>query len=253
MDDNGMYDHLMNVVYWGGHLCDISESMVKVTKDEELHEWFNGFLVNEHQHEGDELYICLMDDFFSSIREGKTLRRRGFTDTVDVICGIKEGKSFPRIPKMELKRLVPGYETQSQESRFFLFLPIYDAECSYGYVVFGNEIPMMYDYTLYNWLRNVKLSLSNVRQNMKLVALNKRLSKLSYTDGLTGVYNRMGCEGIAYPFLEKCHEEGKFACMMFADINKMMIKEGKTTPRVAQAEPIIPPKIGPKKPHSALP
>lgn len=221
MDDNGMYDHLMNVVYWGGHLCDISESMVKVIKDEELHEWFNGFLVNEHQHEGDELYICLMDDFFSSIREGKTLRRRGFTDTVDVICGIKEGKSFPRIPKMELKRLVPGYETQSQESRFFLFLPIYDAECSYGYVVFGNEIPMMYDYTLYNWLRNVKLSLSNVRQNMKLVALNKRLSKLSYTDGLTGVYNRMGCEGIAYPFLEKCHEEGKFACMMFADINKM--------------------------------
>jgi DNA-binding LacI/PurR family transcriptional regulator len=130
MDDNGMYDHLMNVVYWGGHLCDISESMVKVTKDEELHEWFNGFLVNEHQHEGDELYICLMDDFFSSIREGKTLRRRGFTDTVDVICGIKEGKSFPRIPKMELKRLVPGYETQSQESRFFLFLPIYDAECT---------------------------------------------------------------------------------------------------------------------------
>ena len=221
MDGNGMYDHLMNVVYWGGHLCDISESMVKVTKDEELHEWFNGFLVNEHQHEGDELYICLMDDFFSSIREGKTLRRRGFTDTVDVICGIKEGKSFPRISKMELKRLVPGYETQSQESRFFLFLPIYDAECSYGYVVFGNEIPMMYDYTLYNWLRNVKLSLSNVRQNMKLVALNKRLSKLSYTDGLTGVYNRMGCEGIAYPFLEKCHEEGKFACMMFADINKM--------------------------------
>ena len=58
---------------------------------------------------------------------------------------------------------------------------------------------------------------------MKLVELNKRLSKLSYTDGLTGVYNRMGCEGIAYPFLEKCHEQGKNACMMFADINKMKV------------------------------
>lgn len=222
-DDNGLYDHLVNVVYWGGHLCDISESMVKVTKDEELHEWFNEFLVKEHEHEGDELYICLMDDFFSSIREEKPLRRRGFTDTVDVVCGIKDGKSFPRIQKMNTTKLIPGYEEESEESKVYLFLPLYDAECSYGYVVFGNDIPMMYDYTLYNWLRNVKLSLSNVRQNMKLVELNKRLSKLSYTDGLTGVYNRMGCEGIAYPFLEKCHEEGKYACMMFADINKMKV------------------------------
>lgn len=223
MDDNGLYDHLINVVYWGGHLCDISESMVKVTRDEELHEWFNEFLVNEHQHEGDELYICLMDDFFSSIKEEKPLRRRGFTENMDVVCGIKDGKNFPRIQKMDTTKLIPGYESQDEEPRFFLFLPIYDAECSYGYIVFGNAIPMMYDYTLYNWLRNVKLSLSNVRQNMKLVELNKRLSKLSYTDGLTGVYNRMGCEGIAYPFLEKCHEEGKQACMMFADINKMKV------------------------------
>ena len=223
LDDNGLYDHLVNVIYWGGHLCDITESMVKVTRDEELHEWFNAFLVNEHQHEGDELYICLMDDFFSSIREEKPLRRRGFTETVDVVCGIKDGENFPRIQKMDTTKLIPGYEPKDEESRFFLFLPIYDAESSYGYIVFGNEIPMMYDYTLYNWMRNVKLSLSNVRQNMKLVELNRRLSKLSYTDGLTGVYNRMGCEGIAYPFLEKCHEQGKNACMMFADINKMKV------------------------------
>jgi len=223
MDDNGVYDHIVNVVYWGGHLCDISESMVKVTKDEELHEWFNEFLVSEHQHEGEELYICLVDDFFSSIREGKPLRKRGYTDTVDVVCGIKEGKSFPRIQKMDITTMIPGYEPNDEESRLYLFLPLYDDEGNYGYVVFGNDIPMMYDYTLYNWLRNVKQSLSNVRQNMKLVELNKRLAKQSVTDGLTGVYNRMGCEGVAYPYLEKCHREGKQACLMFADINKMKV------------------------------
>jgi len=31
----------------------------------------------------------------------------------------------------------------------------------------------------------------------------------------------MGCEKIAYPYLEKCHREGKRAVLMFADINRM--------------------------------
>ena len=38
-----------------------------------------------------------------------------------------------------------------------------------------------------------------------------------------------------------------------AEINNMIMNEGKTTPRVAHNEPTIPPKTGPSKPHSALP
>ena len=221
--DNGVYDHLMNVVYWGGHLCDISETMVKVVADEELHDRFNEFLVNEHHHEGDELYICLVDDFFATIIESFPLRKSGYTDTMDVVVGIRNGEGYPRIANMEISKWVPEYDGTSESSKLYMFLPLYDSEGCYGYVVFGNERPMMYDYTLYNWLRNVKQSLGNVRQNMRLVELNRRLSKLSLTDGLTGVYNRMGCEGVAYPFLERCHKQGKYAAMMFADINKMKV------------------------------
>lgn len=220
-EDNGLYQRLVNVVYWGGHLCDISESMAKIVADDELHERFNEFLVQDHQHEENELYICVMDDFFTTITGGFPLRKRGYTDTMDVICGIKNGESYPRVPKMPTGKLIPEYDENSEESHFYLFNPLYDSEGCYGYVVFANEISMMYDYTLYNWLRNVKQSIGNVRQNMRLVELNKRLSKLSLTDGLTGVYNRMGCEGVAYPFLERCHKKGKYAAMMFADINKM--------------------------------
>ena len=215
-DKGGLYDYLVNVVYWGGHLCDISESMIRVTSDNELHDKFNEFLEREHRHEGENL-----DDFFSTLKDMSPLRKRGYTDTVDVICGLQNGKSFPRITKMPTGQLLPGYDENSEETGFYLFLPIYDTEGYYGYVAFGNEIQMMYDYSLYNWLRNVKQSLENVRQNIRLVELNKKLEKLSYTDGLTGVYNRMGCEGVAYPYLEECHKQGKEAVMMFADINKM--------------------------------
>lgn len=221
LDQGGTYDYQINVVYWGGHLCDISESMTKVTSETELHDKFNEFLEREHRHEGEEIYICLLDDFFSSLKEMTPLRKRGYTDTVDVICGLQKGKSFPRIPKMPTGQLIPGYDENSEAPGFYLFLPMYDTEGYYGYVAFGTEIPMMYDYSLYNWLRNVKQSLGNVRQNIRLVELNKKLEKLSVTDGLTGVYNRMGCERVAYPYLEECHKQGKEAVMMFVDINKM--------------------------------
>ena len=220
-EQGGTYDSMMNVVYWGGHLCDISESMTMVTSEEELHQKFNDFLEREHMHEGEEVYICLLDDFFSTLKEGVPLRKRGYTETVDVICGLHEGKGVKRIPKMDITQLVPGYDGESEEPGFYLFLPLYDREGHYGYVIFGTEIQMMYDYSLYNWLRNIKQSLGNVRQNIRLVELNKRLEKQSVTDGLTGVYNRMGCERIAYPYLEKCHKQGKEAVLMFADINKM--------------------------------
>ncbi len=220
-DKGGLYDYLVNVVYWGGHLCDISESMTKVTSASELHDKFNEFLESEHKHEGENIYICLLDDFFSTLSEEKPLRKRGYTETLDVICGLQKGKSFSRIPKMETKQLIPGYDPNGDAAGFYLFVPLYDMEGYYGHVAFGEEILMMYNYSLFNWLRNVKQSLGNVRQNIRLVELNKKLEKLSVTDGLTGVYNRMGCEGVAYPYLEECHKQGKEAVMMFADINKM--------------------------------
>lgn len=220
-DKGGIYDYLVNVVYWGGHLCDISESMTRVTSDMELHDKFNRFLEGEHKHEGENIYICLLDDFFSTLKEDKPLRKRGYTDTLDIICGLQNGKSISRIARMDTKLLIPNYNPDSDTAGFYLFLPLYDMEGYYGHVAFGEEIPMMYNYSLYNWLRNVKQSLENVRQNIRLVELNKKLEKLSLTDGLTGVYNRMGCEGVAYPYLEECHKQGKEAVMMFADINKM--------------------------------
>lgn len=221
--EQGEYDYLLNVVYWGGYLCDISESMTKVTSDWELHEKFNAFLEKDHKHEGEYIYICLLDDFFSTLVEEKALRKRGYSETVDVVCGLQAGKSLARIPKMKTEQLIPGYDGNEEEAGFYVFLPLYNVEGHYGYVAFGTEISMMYNYSLFNWLRNIKQSLGNVRQNIRLVELNKKLSKLSLTDGLTGVYNRMGCEKVAYPYLEERHKQGKEAVMMFADINKMKV------------------------------
>ena len=161
-----------------------------------------------------------MNNFFSSISDGTELTQSGYTDTMDIIAGLKDGLPLPRMT-MDTCELIPGYNPDSSDGKVYTFLPFYCAEGGYGYVAFGNELSMMYDYSLYNWMRNLTECFGHVRQNIILADMNRKLEILSLTDGLTGVYNRMGCEKLAYPFLERCHREGKRAVLMFADINKM--------------------------------
>lgn len=221
-DDYGIYANIVSGTFWSGHLCDISECLSKAMSDNDLHQSFNALLEHTHNHEGDELYLCLTDNFFSSIKEEALLPQEGYTEYLDVICGIKNGLSVPR-QRIRTGELIPNYDSHCAGGKIYTFIPLYSMDGYYGYAAFGNEIDMMYDYTLYNWARNIRQNLTHIRQNIMMVELNKRLEKLSVTDGLTGVYNRLGCEKIAYPYLENCHTLGKRAVLMFADINKMKV------------------------------
>ena len=216
----GIYNKIVNDAFWGGHLCDIAERLGKVISDEELHVSLVTFLQEDHKYEGEDIYICLMDNFFSSLSGESALQTVGYTDTMDVIAALKNGEAQARTT-ISTAELIPGYDSAASGGKVYTFAPFFsDAGC-FGYVAFGDELQMMYDYTLYNWMRNLTECFQHVRLNIVLAEMNRKLEILSVTDGLTGVYNRMGCEKLAYPYLEKCHREGKRAVLMFADINRM--------------------------------
>ena len=63
--------------------------------------------------------------------------------------------------------------------------------------------------------------LEQVRSNVKIAELTRKLSELSVTDGLTGAYNRMGCEKVLYPFMEECQKRGGKGVLMIADVDDM--------------------------------
>jgi len=216
----GLYANYVNVSFWEGHLCDIGDCLTMVVSDEEFHEKFSGFLQITHGFEGDEIYFCLVDNFFTSFKDGTELKKTGYTSKMDLICGMKEGQLLKR-EVFDTGQLIPGYDESDGGGRIYVFLPLYSEEGCYGYVALGSDRPMLYDYSACNWNRIIIQNFSRVRQNIMMADLNQRLEKASVTDALTGVYNRSGCEKIAYPYLEKCHEQGKNAVLMFADINKM--------------------------------
>lgn len=214
------YENFVRSSFWSGHLCDIADCFSMVKSEEELHTRFNEYIANDHGYEGDELYICLVENFFSSLMGGPALSATGYTDKINAICGIKNGIPQEQV-LIDTRELLPGYEPEGECGRFYVFFPLYGIEGCYGYAVLGDEVPMLYDYSAYNWMRSISQNLNRVRQNITIAQLNKQLEKLSVTDGLTGVFNRLGCEKIAYPYLEQCHTQGKDSVLMFADINKM--------------------------------
>ncbi len=221
-ENRASYDRFVESVFYEGHLCNLGDSIAKAMSDHELHVAIAYYMQADCRYEGSEFYVCLVDNFFSALKDGTPLAKSGYTKTMDVICAIKGGKAQPRM-KIETKQLVPGYDPDSAESRIYVFQPLYGVGGCYGYSVFADEVPMMYDYRLVSWARSLEQNLDRARQNLLLVQLNEQLAELSITDALTGVYNRMGCEKKAYPYLEQCHEQGKTGVLMFADINKMKV------------------------------
>ncbi len=221
-DKRMSYHHMLDNVFFGGHLCNMAEVLSRVQTEKAFHSDLGRFWTDEHNYESDELYLCLNDDFFTSLQKDETMAQSGYSSYMDVICGLKGGETVDR-KRIETARLVPDYDENSGYSHVFIFVPDYSKSGSYGYVVFGNEMPMMYDYSLDVWIRHLEQNLERVRQNIKMAGMNNKLSELSITDALTGIYNRLGCEKLAIPYLERCHREGKTGVLMFADVNKMKI------------------------------
>ena len=69
--------------------------------------------------------------------------------------------------------------------------------------------------------RHINENLEQVRRNITIAELTKKLTALSVTDVLTGVYNRAGCEKIAYPMLKNWKENGGTGVVMLIDVDKM--------------------------------
>ena len=66
-------------------------------------------------------------------------------------------------------------------------------------------------------------ALERARQNIKLENLNKILADISVRDELTGLYNRMGYEKIAIPYLDELRHTKQNCVIMVADINRMKV------------------------------
>lgn len=174
----------------------------------------------EHQIEGESFGIYLDPAFFNIEENDENLRKVGYPQEMDAVCSLFEGKLLPHERK-SLGAALFEKAAQSEKPELYVLLPIYSEERTYGFAMLTGSECFAEEKQLYIWTRHMNQYLEQVRRNIQIADLNRKLAELSVTDALTGVYNRAGCERIAYPMLREWQSKGGTGVIMLVDIDRM--------------------------------
>ena len=214
------YERMAGGSYLSGHVCELSDAFSDIRRREDIPKFFEHVLNTNHSFEGDEFYLCFVDNFFESLEREEKLENSGYPKKMELIGGIRDNKVVP--PEIfETRNLLPNYNPDKDASDQYVFVCLSSQKECFGYITIVNKVNMIFDFSLFIYALHMGQNIERLRQNLKLEELNQRLSLLSVTDALTGVYNRSGCEKFAFPLIEQSHQSGKNAVMLFMDINKM--------------------------------
>lgn len=214
------YERMAGGSYLSGHACELSDAFSDIRRREDIPKFFEHILNTDHSFEGNEFYLCFVDNFFETLERGEAMEISGYTKQMELIGGIRDNKVVPS-QMFETRLLLPNYNPDKETPDQYVFVCLSSRKESFGYITIVNNVNMIFDFSLFIYALHMGQNIEHLRQNLKLEELNQRLSMLSVTDALTGVYNRNGCEIYAFPLLEQCHQNGTNAVMLFMDINKM--------------------------------
>ncbi|MBP5609611.1 MAG: GGDEF domain-containing protein [Lachnospiraceae bacterium] len=204
------------------HLIEIDESVANVKTSDDIHTSFSGMWEKSHSYEGKDFYICLDKAFIDSMDGEISCLTEGYSDTIDVIYGMKNEVSVPRTT-IAARDIVPDYDPDSDRTAMYLLVPLHMGAESFGYYVSKNKFSIIKDFYLNSLTRHITTGLARARQNIKLEKLNRILADISVRDELTGLYNRMGYEKIVIPHLDELRRTKKKSVIMVADINRMKV------------------------------
>ena len=204
------------------HLMDIDESVSGVKKADDIFGSFKKIFEDRHSYEGDDFFICLDRRFLDSMTTDTPCGIEGYTDDIDVIYGMKDGKTVAR-HTISVTDLVPCYDSGSPSTSMYLFIPLHIFENCLGYYVSKDNVKTIKDFYVNSLTKHIESGLVRAAQNIKLESLNKLLADMSVRDELTGLYNRLGYEKIAIPYLDELRNAKLNSVIMVADINRMKV------------------------------
>ena len=160
--------------------------------------------------------LCLIDDWDQEklIQHRYTLK----DETFSVICGIWHGQPIKRqsLPKGQL---LPD-EMMRDDCPYFIF-PIHHLQYFLGYFIVNPELQGMEQLHIKSWLASVSTVMINWLFRNQLSNAVKELDSLSYTDVLTGLYNRRGYNRFFESYYEECRAAGTELAVFLIDMNKM--------------------------------
>lgn len=220
MQHGGRLKNPIDALTADAHFRHIYQAIRMAETAEGLSDCLSYWFELDHTMEGEDFMLCLEPEFFQIEEEDRNLRKEGYSDRVAVVGGIQEGKRIP-YANMGRKEAMFYFADRTDEPGMYFFLPVYSDTKTYGFAIQSIDLWVTCENQLYIWTRHVNENLEQVRRNITIAALMKKLTELSVTDVLTGAYNRVGCEKIAYPMLEDWRKNGGTGVIMLTDLDDM--------------------------------
>lgn len=209
--------------YFNRKLNVIDSTVLSCLTYQEYKKSLHDLLVKDHAYEGESFHILLEPTFGLSIYDPSIkLRTLGYSSKVEVLYSTEDGVEYKN-EFFNPKDLVPNYNGDGP-NHLYVFLPIHEAEESYGYIIFRDCMEKIANHYLQVYQTRLSLVFDKFRHALSLDLVNKRLLELMRRDPLTNVNNRR-----AYEDKEK-HLQSEidsvtdfdFAIAMF-DINNLKI------------------------------
>ncbi len=180
------------------------------------------FFFKNHQTVGENFSIFLNSNWTSILinSEEELGENYSFGKQVQSIVDIKDGqKNISEI--ISLESLVPETTKAAIKQDTFLFLPIYNHNYIHGYYVQKNNFSMLYNRHGLDFTKTLGNSIESFRKKNMYKLMSQQFFKLSTTDGLSGLKNRVALEKLAKPYYENNKKKNLYNILVFVDINKM--------------------------------
>ncbi len=169
---------------------------------------------------GPDFYVCVEPSFFEADDEHYPERIRGYSRKMDVIFGMKDGKTTPYF-EFDSGEVYPGAGDKKDGSDIYVIVPLNYMNYVIGYIAIKNTPEILYDLRIFRAINHVDALLMTMRQYIFSQRANRELKKIYMTDYLSDTYNRTGCEDVIFPYIESLKAAGRKLIILFVDINNM--------------------------------
>lgn len=178
----------------------------------------------------DAMYLVLDSrlDAFKNQKEGHYNARlvenegflvRGYPEKMKVQFAYENGRVLD-VEDMEITGLFPTFDTP-EGGTDFLFLPMHFRDWTVGYFVIRNAVYLMEKQYLFSVVKILTNAMENLHKKEKLEYMNQILSELYIKDSMTGLYNRIGYQKLAQPYIQKMRRMVKKIFVLFIDLDRL--------------------------------
>ena len=189
----------------------------------DLKENLHNLLLNDHDYESDSFHLLMEPNFGLSIYDSNIkLNTKRYSRQMEVIYSSENGELYKN-DEFNSRDLIPGYKDDG-ENHLYVFLPLHEADSTYGYLVFKDCQSELDNHFLHSYYNRMSLALEKFRYALTLEHINQRLLDLMGRDPLTNVNNRMAYEDKEKHLQAEINTEPdlEFAMVMF-DVNSLKL------------------------------